>query len=198
MLSDPGLRDLLTRHGENEPDANFADMTPPEILEYVHLSHSAAEAWAIQEGRPLMLEPLLVRIPAGKFLMGLPEAELDELAKLCASEGLGADREWLLAQTPQHELRLPTFEIGRYPVTNAEYAAFVAASEGKVQPPSHWDKGELPRELPSHPVVNVTWQNAMAYGDWLSEQTGKKYRLPTEAEWEKAASWDAQAETKRH
>jgi formylglycine-generating enzyme required for sulfatase activity len=82
-------------------------------------------------------------------------------------------------------------------VTNAEYAAFVAASEGKVQPPSHWGEGELPRELASHPVVNVTWQNAMAYCGWLSERTGEKYRLPTEAEWEKAASWDPQTSTKR-
>jgi len=197
FLSNTSLRDLLTLHDENEPDANFADMTPAEVLEYVHLSHSAAEAWAIQEGRSLTLEPQLVRVPAGPFPMGAPEAELETLAGLFSSEGLGADREWLLAQTPQHAVDLAAFEIGKYPVTNAEYAAFVEASEGEIQPPSHWDKGELPPELSSHPVVNVTWQDALAYCDWLSQQTGKKYRLPSEAEWEKAASWDPQTSTKR-
>lgn len=158
----------------------------------------------MKEGVPLTLEPQLVGVPGGKFLMGMSAEELDKLAELLGDEGLGADREWLLAQTPQHELRLPAFEIGRYPVTNAEYAAFVESPEGKTSPPRHWEtrpeshrrEGEVPPELSSHPVVNVTWQDAMAYCDWLSQQTGKKYRLPTEAEWEKAASWDAQTGTK--
>jgi len=197
FLSDRGLRDLLTLHNENEPDANFADMTPAEVLDYVHLSHSAAEAWAIREGARLTLEPQLVPVPAGKFLMGISPAELDQLSELYSGEGLGADQELLQAQTPQHKVDLPAFDIGRYPVTNAEYAAFVEASEGKISPPRQWEKGEVPTELASHPVVNVTWEDAVAYCDWLSEQTGKTYRLPTEAEWEKAASWNAQTGTKR-
>jgi formylglycine-generating enzyme required for sulfatase activity len=192
FLGNSGLRDLLTLHGLSEPDANFADMTPGEVLEYVHLSRSAAEAWALQESSPPTFEPQLVRIPAGKFLMGIPPADMEGLAALFGGEALGANREWLQAQTPQHEVDLTAFEIGRYPVTNAEYAACVKAAEGKLSPPRHWEKGESPPELASHPVVNVTWQDAMAYCDWLSHQTGKKYRLPTEAEWEKAAGWDTQ------
>jgi formylglycine-generating enzyme required for sulfatase activity/predicted nucleic acid-binding protein len=193
FLRDRGLDDLLTLHDEGEPDANFADMTPPDVLEYVHLSRSASEAWATREAAPRTFEPQLVHIPAGKFLIGIPEEEVDDLAALFESEDLSADREWLLAQMPQHEVDLFAFYIGRYPVTNAEYAAFVEASEGQVRPPRHWEKGEVPPELASHPVVNITWQDAMAYCDWLSQQMGKKYRLPTEAEWEKAASWDPQA-----
>ncbi len=192
FMSNTGLRDLLTLHKASEPDANFADMTPGEVLEYVHLSRSAAEAWALQESKAPTLGPQLVRIPAGEFLMGITEAEVEALGDLFAGEALGSDRQWLLAQTPRHGLELPAFEIGRYPVTNADYAAFVQASEGKVSPPRHWEKGEVPPELASHPVVNLTWQDAMAYCDWLSQQTSKTYRLPTEAEWEKAASWDAQ------
>jgi len=192
FLSDRGLRDLLTLHDESEAGANFADMTPTEVLEYVHLSHSAAEAWALSAGAPPTLEPQLMRVPAGQFRMGIAPEELGQLTQLCQSEGLGADEDWLLAQTPQHVIDLPAFDIGRYPVTNAEYAAFVTASDGKASPPIHWEKGEVPAELASHPVVQVTWQDATAYCDWLSEQTGKTYRLPTEAEWEKAASWNAQ------
>ena len=197
FLHDRGLRDLLTLHDEGELDANFADMTPPDVLEYVHLSRSASEAWTTREAVPWTFEPQLVRIPAGKFLMGVPGEQVDDLVALFEGEDLGADRGWLLAQTPQHEVDLPAFYIGRYPVTNVEYAAFVRASEGQVSPPRHWEKGEVPLKLASHPVVNITWQNAMAYCDWLSEQKGKKYRLPTEAEWEKAASWDSQAAKRR-
>lgn len=197
FLGNPGLRDLLTLHGSSETDANFADMTPGEVLEYVHLSRSAAEAWTLQESKPTTFEPQLVRIPAGAFRMGVPPAEVDGLEASFGGEALVANREWLQAQTPQHEVALAAFEIGRYPVTNADYAAFVKAAAGKVSPPRHWEKGEAPPALASHPVVNVTWQDALAYCDWLSQQTGKKYRLPTETEWEKAASWDARQGAKR-
>jgi formylglycine-generating enzyme required for sulfatase activity len=197
FLHDRGLRDLLTLHDEGDPDANFADLTPPEVLEYVHLSRSASEAWATREAALWAFEPQSVHVPAGKFLMGVSQEEFDDLVALFASEELTAERDWLLAQMPQHDVDLPAFYIGRYPVTNAEYAAFVEASEGQVRPPRHWEKGEVPAELASHPVVHVTWQDAMAYCRWLSEQMEKTYRLPTEAEWEKAASWDAQAMKRR-
>ena len=197
FLSNVPLRELLTLYDEDEPDANFIDMTPAQVLEYVHLSHSAAEAWALQEGTQLTLEPQLVRVPAGRFLMGTPPKEIDRVAALHNAEDLGADREWLLAQTDQHKLDLPAFDIGRYPVTNAEYEAFVSESEGKVTPPRHWEKGEVTPELASHPVVNVTWQDAMAYCAWLSERTNQRYRLPAETEWEKAAGWHPKAGEKR-
>lgn len=197
FLGDRGLRELLTLHDETEPDANFADMTPAEVLEYVHLSHSAAEAWASREGVPLTLEPQLVRVAGGEFLMGMSPEDADQVISLCDGEGLGADREWLLAQTPRHPVNLAAFDIGRYPVTNTEYAAFVEASEGRESPPRHWEKGAVPPEQASHPVVNITWQEAIAYCAWLSDRLGQKYRLPTEAEWEKAAGWDFHEGRKR-
>ena len=92
---------------------------------------------------------------------------------------------WFEREQPQHEVTLGAFEIGRYPVTNAEYAEFVRGHRPRRAPPLAGDV--LPDELADHPVVNVTWHDAMAYVQWLAERTGKPYRLPTEAEWEKAA-----------
>jgi len=80
---------------------------------------------------------------------------------------------------------LPDYEIGKYPVTNFEYRAFV--QDTGHEPPRHWEGDQYPEELGDHPVVNVSWHDAVTYCEWLSQKTGKPYRLPTEAEWEKAA-----------
>jgi formylglycine-generating enzyme required for sulfatase activity len=74
---------------------------------------------------------------------------------------------------------LPAFQIRRAPVTNAEYAEFVWATGHAA--PDHWPNGQIPPELAQHPVVNVSWYDAEAYCQW------GKCRLPTQAEWEKAA-----------
>jgi len=80
---------------------------------------------------------------------------------------------------------LDQFQISRVPVTNAQYRLFVEATKHK--PPGHWDGDRVPRDLAGHPVVDVTWHDALAYCRWLSEVTGKTIMLPSEAQWEKAA-----------
>jgi len=106
----------------------------------------------------------LVRVPAGEFLMGSdkgkdPDADDDE--------------------QPQHRLRLGEYWIGKYPVTNAQYKAFVDATG--YAPPEHWEGGQIPAGKENHPVVHVSWYEAVAFCEWAG------LRLPTEAEWEKAA-----------
>ncbi len=136
------------------------------------------------EGRPIagveVIEPPLVTVPEGPFLMGILEGEADELR-----QRYGGDARYWQRQTPQREVHLPNFEIGVYPVTNAEYQCFVRATAHR--PPRHWQGESYPPGRANHPVVYVSWHDAVAYCRWLSEVTGKAYRLPSEAEWEKAA-----------
>ncbi len=106
--------------------------------------------------------PVMVVIPAGRFLMGSspekPERQDNER---------------------QHEVEVAPFALGKYAVTFEEYDRFVIATDRKKPSDRDWGRGRLP-------VINVTWFDAMAYAEWLSQQTGQTYRLPTEAEWEYA------------
>lgn len=86
-------------------------------------------------------------------------------------------------EKPLHRVRVDAFELARYQVTNADYASFLAAT-GHLPPP--WWTDPLFSD-PHQPVVGVNWFDAVAYCDRLAGETGKPFRLPTEAEWERAA-----------
>ena len=120
--------------------------------------------------RRLPFEPEMVLIPAGEFLMG-SDPKKD-----------GAAQDW---EQPQHRLLLPDYYMAKTPVTNAQYTAFVEAADH--EPPRHWDARKPPQGKEDHPVVWVSWYDAVAYCKWLAEVTDQPYRLPSEAEWEKAA-----------
>lgn len=115
------------------------------------------------------LEPEMVHIPAGEFLRGSKES-----VRLAPE-----------SEKPQQQIYLDEYRIGKYPVTNAQYAVFVAATGRRF--PEHWEDKSPPEDQKDHPVVNVSWRDAAAYCHWLAQVTGKPYRLPTEAQWEKAA-----------
>ncbi len=111
-------------------------------------------------------EPEIVPIPQGWFLMG-------------SVAGLDCER-------PVHRVWVNAFELAATQVTNAEYAPFLQAT--KLNPPPFWDDPNFIN--PQQPVAGVSWFEADSYCRWLSEHTGRAYRLPTEAEWERAARGD--------
>src|ERR1700751_2292371 len=121
---------------------------------------------AIPEIPNLSPEPPMVRIPEGWFLMGSDANQP------------GQDNE-----RPAHRVWIDAFELAACQGTNAGYANFLpATSHGK---PLHWDDPNFSH--PEQPVVAPSWFDAIAYCEWLSALTHKRYRLPTEAEWERAA-----------
>ena len=133
-----------------------------------------AKRWEEQAApRRLPFEPEMILIPAGEFLMG-------------TDPGKAKDEDAWPWEQPQHTLYLPDYTIAKTPVTNAQYAEFVKDAR-IVKPPKHWQKGEPSPHKLEHPVVYVSWHDAVAYCDWLADITGKPYHLPSEAEWEKAA-----------
>ena len=115
-----------------------------------------------------VLTPELVDMSDGTFLMG------------SQAEGSWDDTQVL------HQVALSAFRIGRFPVTNAQYAAFCEATNCEPPlDPRGW-VGYFKR-YPNHPVINVNWEDANAYTRWLSDIADQEFRLPTEAEWEYAA-----------
>jgi formylglycine-generating enzyme required for sulfatase activity/DNA-binding winged helix-turn-helix (wHTH) protein len=138
---------------------------------------------------------LRVRIVAGDALGRLGDPRAGEMVVVPSGTFLmGEGRE-------RHEVFLPEFHIGRFPVTNAEYARFIEA--GGYQDVSYWTQSgwretgkerDEPRfwqdprfNKPNQPVIGLSWYECVSYCRWLSSQTGQPHRLPTEAEWEKAA-----------
>jgi formylglycine-generating enzyme required for sulfatase activity/serine/threonine protein kinase len=110
----------------------------------------------------LLADNAMVNIPAGSFRMG-------DLA------GSGEDN-----QRPVRTVQVSAFRMSRYAVTFDQYEIFAEATGRDMPDDEGWGRG-------SRPVINITWHEAQAYADWLSEQTGLNFRLPSEAEWEYAA-----------
>ena len=126
----------------------------------------------------------MVCVPSGNFLMG---SQADAISSLLEFDRR-VSKEFFRAEYPQHEVFLSSFYIDRYMVTNAQYQLFMQATGHPA--PKYWriapdtgGKSPFPvgEKNPDHPVVGVAWQDASAYCKW----SGK--RLPSEAEWEKAA-----------
>lgn len=109
--------------------------------------------------------PELVVVPSGHFLMGSPQGEKDR------DENEGPCHPVSIAQP---------FAVGRYPVTVAEWDAFVAACGSTHRPDKGWGHDR-------QPAIHVSWDDAQAYVAWLGNRTGQPYRLLSKAEWEYAA-----------
>jgi formylglycine-generating enzyme required for sulfatase activity len=109
----------------------------------------------LRDGSP---GPEMIVIPPGEFRMG-------------DIQGTGA-----ADKRPVHRVHIPRhFAIGRYAITFDEYDVFARLTNRQLPADEGWGRGR-------RPVINVSWEDAVAYAEWLSQQTGKRYRLPTEAE----------------
>jgi sulfatase modifying factor 1 len=111
----------------------------------------------------LVMDPDVVVIPGGSFVMGSEHGQENE--------------------RPCHRVSLDSFKIGRFPVTHGEYRVFLESTQSAA-PPFFSDPLFA---HPERPVVGVSWDDAVVYCRWLSGRTGDEVRLPTEAEWEYAA-----------
>lgn len=106
-------------------------------------------------------KPTMIPIEGGTFIMG--------------SDSVGS------AEKPKHTVTISSFSMGKYEVTVAEYKAFCTSTDSTMPDEPYWGWND------KHPIVNVNFNDAKAYCNWLSETTDQNYRLPTEAEWEYAA-----------
>lgn len=191
-LIDEGI--IVSASGFSRPARDAAQTYDIQLVEPADLAAMIAEAklmTAPVKGSPpepaeplsaLSLDvPVTVPIRGGPCWIGSPLDDSD-----------AHDNE-----KPHREVNLPAYEMGRYPVTNAQYACFLAENPDHPVPyldeegarPYNWHSEAriYPEGKADHPVVLVGWEDAMAYCRWLSQVTERDYRLPTEEEWEKAA-----------
>lgn len=183
FASRQALGELLSLHPPEVENANFTKpgtvagneaLTSEELRIYFTLS-SRTESTDSEATDKAIFVPSVILIPEGPFFMGTKPEDF---------KALGIDEPWE-AEMPYHEVFLSSYSIGKFPVTNYQYEAFVR--EDGYQAPGYWSGNTFPEGKSDHPVTQVSWDDAQAYCTWLREKTGKNYQLPTEAQWEKAA-----------
>ncbi len=124
--------------------------------------------------------PLMVLLPAGRFVMGSGERERQIALQA------GAQASWLKRETPQHPVQIGYgFAIGKKPLSVGEWRQFVQATGWHDAGAQNWQQPGFFQD-DQHPVVWISWLDVQAYCRWLSGVTGQRYRLPSEAEWEYA------------
>jgi formylglycine-generating enzyme required for sulfatase activity len=147
-----------------QPETALDNKTPSSPSDWMIASKSA-QPKTLLDNKTSFIENLpngvtleMVNLPAGQFLMGSPDSDSDAQSR----------------EKPQHQVKLNSFAIGKYPVTQAQYQAVMGKNPSRF------------KNNPQNPVEKVSWDDAQAFCRKLSQITGKTYRLPTEAEWEYA------------
>jgi formylglycine-generating enzyme required for sulfatase activity len=126
----------------------------------------------------------MVKLPGGSFKMGISEEEAEVARKEMQRYGVSAEnaRAWTENAKPQHEVKITGFYMGKYVVTQGQWRMVAGWPKVKMElkpDPSYFKGDDLP-------VEQVSWEEAEEFCERLSRKTGKRYRLPTEAEWEYA------------
>jgi toxoflavin biosynthesis protein ToxD len=163
----PPQRDTLPPLGPVPAPANSTPahhLTPMSLYNLGFRGHSIG-------GVECILPPICP-VPGGVFPMGSDKTRDSE----------AEDKE-----TPQYPVEVGAFAIGQYPVTVVEYACAARAKAADEPPDGFGVVWAEQSTHPDHPVVCVSWKDALDYAHWLAKLTGQRWRLPTEAEWEKAA-----------
>ncbi len=145
---------------------------------------SQGETSEEEQGLPPKL-PSMTCIPAGAFWMGTSESNINFLLQKEDWAEEWQSKELFHLEQPQHQVTLNAFELAQTPVTNSEYHIFIYNTGYKV--PKNWIGFSFPEGMEDHPVTNVSKLDAETYIRWLVKTTGIQFRLPIEAEWEKAA-----------
>ncbi len=149
---------------DNERTFKFEVVTVNRRGKIIKRETKLAQYFTENLGNNITLE--MVAIPGGKFMMGSPEDEAERYDE----------------ESPQHEVTVPPFFMGKYPITQAQWRAVAALEQvnrSLETDPSYFKGDNLP-------VEQISWDQAIEFCDRLSKYTGKHYRLPSEAEWEYA------------
>jgi len=204
--SSPSISAFLATPSGPAPPSAIAPFDATKAKE-----HQAA--WAKYLGVPVEMENSIgmrfVLIPPGEFDMGSTEEEVAELleeAKLRGEARLERYIDHLPSEAPKHRVRITKpFWLGRHEVTRAQFRRFVDESgyqteperdgiggyglvdgQWKQDPRIVWNREPGGEHADDHPVVNLTWNDMTAFGQWLSEKEGETSQLPSEVQWEYA------------
>ncbi|WP_369360741.1 formylglycine-generating enzyme family protein [Streptomyces sp. cg2] len=167
------------------PPARLADLVEDAALPLEHRLAAGTALALVGDPRTDWEAPEMLPVPAGRALLGTPDSEVDALH--ADSAQFGVQRSWVAKECPRHTLPIAAFNIAKYPVTNGEFAVFLKDTD-HPELPSNWNYGRFDPAAANHPVYTVTAESADAYAHWLGRRTGRRFRLPTEQEWEYAAA----------
>jgi formylglycine-generating enzyme required for sulfatase activity len=158
------------------PEAEAVQTPPAPAGPAADLEGVLRDHFSVGDGRG----PELVLLPTGRFQMGSPDHE----RKIAMDAG--SQQAWLARELPQHWVGIERpVAMARTPVTVGEWREFVRVTGWQRDGEVDWDAPGF-AQTDRHPVVGVNWYDAVRYARWLSEATGRTYRLPSEAEWEYA------------